>query len=129
MSGAGDHPAGEPVIRVGAMPADTNAYGDIFGGWLVGQMDQGAGLIAARRSRGRAVTVAMDKMQFLSPVKVGDEVSVYGEIVRIGRSSMEIQVQAWRRGRFGEDRCKVTEATFTFVAIDDEGRPRPVGEE
>ena len=122
-------PGGEPVIRVGTMPADANAYGDIFGGWLVGQMDQGAGLIAARRCRGRAVTVAVEGMQFLSPVKVGDEVSVYGEIVRVGRTSLNIHMQAWRRERHGEQTCKVTEATFVFVSIDDEGRPRPIEKE
>jgi acyl-CoA thioesterase YciA len=119
----------DPAIRVTAMPADANAYGDIFGGWLVGMLDQGAGLIASRHSRGRAVTVAIDGMQFLSPVHVGDEVSVYGEIVRIGRTSLRIHMQAWRRDRDGEQTNKVTEATFTFVAIDDDGRPRPVEQE
>ena len=116
----------DPAIRVTAMPKDTNAYGDIFGGWLVSLMDAAAGLIAARRAKGRAVTVAMDGMQFLHPVKVGDEVSVYGEITKIGRTSMTIEVEAWRRLRESEETCKVTAAVFTFVAIDDEGRPRPV---
>ena len=119
-------PRREPVIRVSTMPADANAYGDIFGGWLVGQMDLGAGLIASRHSRGRAVTVAMDKMQFHLPVTVGDEVSVYGEIVRQGRSSMTIAVEAWRRHRHELEAVKVTDAVFTFVAIDDAGRPRPI---
>jgi acyl-CoA thioesterase YciA len=122
-------PRGQLAIRVSAMPADTNAYGDIFGGWLVGLMDQGAGLIAARRSRGRAVTVSIDGMQFHSPVHVGNEVSVYGEIVRIGRTSLGIQMESWRRERHSDSRTKVTEALFTFVAIDDEGRPRPIGKE
>jgi len=108
------------------MPKDTNAYGDIFGGWLVALMDSAAGLIAARRAKGRAVTVAMDGMQFLHPVKVGDEVSVYGEITKIGRTSLTIEVEAWRRLRESEDTCKVTAAVFTFVAIDEKGRPRPV---
>jgi acyl-CoA thioesterase YciA len=116
----------EPVIRVTAMPADANSYGDIFGGWLMGLMDMGAGLIAARHSHGRAVTVAMDGMQFHAPVKVGDEVSVYGELVKVGRTSMAIKVEAWRRHRHGEERIKVTEAVFTFVAIDDAGKPRAV---
>ena len=116
----------DPAIRVTAMPADANAYGDIFGGWLVSLMDSAAGLIAARRSKGRAVTVAIDGMQFLHPVKVGDEVSVYGEITRVGRTSLTIQIEAWRRLRESEESCRVTEATFTFVAIDAEGRPRPV---
>ena len=116
----------EPVIRVAAMPADANAYGDIFGGWLMGLMDSGAGLIAARAAQGRAVTVAMDGMQFHAPVKVGDEVSVYGELVRLGRTSMAINVEAWRRDRHGEERIKVTEALFTFVAIAQAGKPRAV---
>ena len=116
----------DPAIRVTAMPKDTNAYGDIFGGWLVALMDSAAGLIAARRAKGRAVTVAMDGMQFLHPVKVGDEVSVYGEITKVGRTSMTIEVEAWRRLRESEDTCKVTAAVFTFVAIDEKGRPRPV---
>jgi len=119
----------EPIIRVTAMPADANAYGDIFGGWLMSLMDNGAGLIAARYSHGRAVTVAMDGMQFHAPVKVGDEVSVYGQIDRIGRSSMTIAVEAWRRDRHEEQEIKVTEAVFTFVAIDEAGRPRPVQQE
>ena len=118
----------DPAIRVTAMPKDTNAYGDIFGGWLVSLMDAAAGLIAARRAKGRAVTVAMDGMQFLHPVKVGDEVSVYGEITKIGRTSMTIEVEAWRRLRESEETCKVTAAVFTFVAIDQKGHPRPVEE-
>ena len=111
------------------MPADANAYGDIFGGWLMSLMDMGAGLIAARRSHGRAVTVAMDGMQFHLPVKVGDEVSVYGSIQRIGRSSMVIGIEAWRRPRHEEIAKKVTEATFTFVAVDDGGKPRSIEQE
>jgi acyl-CoA thioesterase YciA len=116
----------DPAIRVTAMPADANAYGDIFGGWLMSLMDSGAGLIAARRSKGRAVTVAMDGVVFHEPVSVGDEVSVYGEIVKIGRTSMTIAVEAWRRHRHEEVAVKVTEATFTFVAVDQNNRPRPV---
>lgn len=116
----------DPAIRVVAMPADANAYGDIFGGWLLSLMDNAAGLTAARRSKGRAVTVAMDGMVFHQPVKVGDEVSVYAEIERVGRTSMTIAVEAWRRARHQEESIKVTEAKFTFVAIDDQGRPRAV---
>jgi acyl-CoA thioesterase YciA len=119
-------PAGEPAIRVSAMPADANAYGDIFGGWLVGQMDLAAGLVAARRAKGRAVTVAMDGMQFHAPVSVGDEVSVYAQIVKVGRTSMLIEVEAWRRGRHGEERQRVTQANFTFVAVGDDRKPRAV---
>jgi len=116
----------EPIIRVSAMPADTNAYGDIFGGWLLSLMDMGAGLIAARHSRGRAVTVAMDGMQFHLPVKVGDEVSVYGDLIKVGRTSMSISIEAWRRHREEDEEIKVTEAVFTFVAIDDAGKPRAI---
>jgi acyl-CoA thioesterase YciA len=117
------------VIRVTAMPADANAYGDIFGGWLVGLMDSGAGLIASRKARGRAVTVAMDRMIFHHPVKVGDEVSVFGQLQKVGRSSMTIFIEAWRRHRHEEDAVKVTEAVFTFVAIDDTGKPRAIEQE
>ncbi|MBX3563855.1 MAG: acyl-CoA thioesterase [Sphingomonas sp.] len=123
---ADGRPETQPAIRVSAMPADANAYGDIFGGWLIGQMDLAAGLVASRKSKGRAVTIAMDGMQFHAPVHVGDEVSVYAHIVRVGRSSMLIAVEAWRRDRNGEDVQKVTEASFTFVAIDENRKPRPV---
>ena len=116
----------DPAIRVVAMPADPNPNGDIFGGWLLSLMDNAAGLTAARRSKGRAVTVAMDGMQFHQPVKIGDEVSVYAEIERVGRTSMTITVEAWRRERHLEESIKVTEAKFTFVAVDDQGKPRAV---
>ena len=119
----------DPAIRVTAMPADANAYGDIFGGWLVSLMDMGAGLVAAKHARGRAVTVAIDGMQFLLPVKVGDEVSVYGELEHVGRSSMTIAIEAWRRHRHELDEVKVTEAVFTFVAIDEAGKPRQIQQE
>jgi acyl-CoA thioesterase YciA len=116
----------DPAIRVVAMPADANAYGDIFGGWLLSLMDNGAGLTAARRAKGRAVTVAMDGMVFHAPVKIGDEVSVYTKIERVGRTSITIAVEAYRRHRSEEQATKVTEAKFTFVAIDDAGKPRAV---
>ena len=119
----------DPAIRVTAMPADTNAYGDIFGGWLMSIMDSAAGLTAARRSKGRAVTAAMDGMQFHQPVKVGDEVSVYTEIEREGRTSLTIAVEAWRRERHRETATKDTQAKFTFVAIDESGRPRPIDDQ
>jgi len=119
----------DPAIRVVAMPADANAYGDIFGGWLLSLMDNGAGLTAARRAKGRAVTVAMDGMVFHAPVKIGDEVSVYTEIERVGRTSITIAVEAWRRQRSEDTATKVTEAKFTFVAIDDDGNPRAVDAE
>ncbi len=118
----------DPAIRVVAMPADANAYGDIFGGWLLSLMDNGAGLTAARRAKGRAVTVALDGMVFHAPVKVGDEVSVYTHIETVGRTSITIAVEAFRRHRSEDTATKVTAATFTFVAIDDHGHPRPVDE-
>ena len=119
-------PTTEPVIRIIAMPADTNPHGDIFGGWLMSLMDLGAGTVAMRAAKGRAVTVAMDGMQFLAPVAVGDEVSVYGTLLTTGRTSITIAVEAWRRLRDGDVSEKVTAAKFTFVAIDDNGRPRPI---
>lgn len=119
-------PTTEPTIRVSTMPADANAYGDIFGGWLVGQMDMAAGLVAARRAKGRAVTVAMDGMQFHAPVFVGDEVSVYAKLVKVGRTSMQIDVESWRRGRHGEEYQLVTQAVFTFVAVGQDRKPRAV---
>ena len=119
----------DPAIRVTAMPADTNANGDIFGGWLMSQMDMGAGLVAARLARGRVATVAMDGMQFHFPVSVGDEVSVYCQVTKTGRSSITVATEAWRRHRIEDEAIKVTEAVFTFVAIDDNGRPRPIQQE
>ncbi|KKC25396.1 acyl-CoA thioesterase [Sphingomonas sp. SRS2] len=119
-------PAGEPAIRVVAMPADTNANGDIFGGWLVSMMDLAAGTVASQRSRGRVATIAMDGMTFHRPVKVGDVVSVYATLLAVGRTSMQIEVTAWRQSRNGLENERVTHATLTFVAIDDDGRPRTV---
>jgi acyl-CoA thioesterase YciA len=119
-------PDGQPVIRTIAMPADTNPAGDIFGGWLMSQMDLAAGNLAALASRGRAATIAVDGMRFHRPVKVGDEVSLFATLTRRGRTSMHIHVTAWRRGREHDESEKVTCATFVFVALDGEGRPRPV---
>ncbi|WP_033921134.1 acyl-CoA thioesterase [Sphingomonas sp. 37zxx] len=119
-------PEGSPAIRVTTMPGDANAYGDIFGGWLMSQMDMAAGLVAARYSKGRAVTIAMDGMQFHAPVAVGDEVSVYCELVKVGRTSMTIEVEAWRRDRHQEEQCRVTQARFVFVAIDEARKTRVI---
>jgi len=116
----------EPVIRTIAMPADTNPAGDIFGGWLMAQMDLAAGNLAARTAHGRCVTIAVEAINFVHPVYVGDEVSIYAEMKRIGRTSMKIYVEAWRRSRDSDDSEKVTFATFTFVALDGGGKPRPV---
>ncbi len=119
-------PPTEPTIRVTAMPADANFYGDIFGGWLVGQMDLAASAHASRRSKGRAVLASIEQIDFHRPVKVGDEVSIYTRLDRIGRSSMRIAVEAWTRDRNGEEVAKVTDAMITFVAIDDQGRSRQI---
>ncbi|WP_084277476.1 acyl-CoA thioesterase [Novosphingobium sp. B1] len=119
-------PQGEPAIRITAMPADANPAGDIFGGWLMAQMDMAAGIVAARRAKGRAATIAVEGMTFHHPVHVGDEVSVYATLAKAGRTSMTIDVETWRRARTGEDRQKVTQARFFFVAIDDERKPRPL---
>ncbi|MEM6782015.1 MAG: acyl-CoA thioesterase [Pseudomonadota bacterium] len=119
-------PDSSPVIRTVAMPADTNPAGDIFGGWLMAQMDMAAGNFAARLARGRSATVAVEGMKFLSPVHVGDEVSRFADLVTIGRTSMRIHVEAWRRSRDGNESKKVTDAEFTFVALDLAGHPRPV---
>ncbi|HWJ69413.1 MAG TPA: acyl-CoA thioesterase [Sphingobium sp.] len=119
-------PTAAPTIRVSTMPADANSYGDIFGGWLMGQMDMAAGLVAARHSAGRAVTIAVEGMKFLRPVFVGDEVSVFATLVGIGTTSMTIDVETWRRDRHGTACDKVTQARFVFVAIDEARRPRKV---
>lgn len=117
-------PAEAPVIRVIAMPHDTNPAGDIFGGWLMSWMDLAAGTVAARRCHGRAATVACDGLTFLNPVVVGDEVSFYADLVSEGRTSMRIHVEAWRRARESEETRKVTEAIITYVAIGADRRPR-----
>ena len=119
-------PRGELAIRTVAMPADANASGDIFGGWLLAQMDLAGGASAARRARGRVATVAINGMEFHRPVLVGDVVSAYAELVRVGRSSMTYRVEAWAERRAGSGQTKVTEGVFTFVAIDADRRPRPV---
>ncbi|MCC5979492.1 MAG: acyl-CoA thioesterase [Salinarimonas sp.] len=123
---AGEEPRGELTVRTIAMPADTNANGDIFGGWVLSQMDQAGGIAGVERARGRVVTIAVEAMTFIRPVRVGDVLCVYTEIESVGRTSMKVHIEAWAR-RFQSDmREKVTDATFTFVAIDDDGRPRPI---
>ncbi|KQT56905.1 MULTISPECIES: acyl-CoA thioesterase [unclassified Aureimonas] len=119
-------PSPIPTLRTIAMPADTNPAGDIFGGWLLAQMDLAAGTAAARRARGRCTTIAIEAMRFMRPVYVGDEVSLYAEILHVGRTSMRINVQAWRRSRAGEEVEQVTEGDFAFVAIDTDRKPRPI---
>jgi acyl-CoA thioesterase YciA len=119
-------PPGMPLGRVIAMPADANPHGDIFGGWLLSQMDLAGGSLAAQRARGCCATVAVDAMVFHEPVFVGDEVSCYGELVRTGRTSMTVRVEAWRRHLPSDEVRKVTEAVFTYVAIGENRRPRPL---
>jgi acyl-CoA thioesterase YciA len=121
-------PRGELTIRTLAMPADTNQNGDIFGGWVLGQMDIGGGIFASTVAQGRAVTVAVDGMSFRKPVYVGDVMCVYADLVRIGRTSIAVNVEAWVIRRHEDRRTLVTEGTFTYVAIDDAGHPRLVAE-
>ena len=119
-------PQGDLTVRLIAMPGDTNANGDIFGGWVLSQMDQAGGIAAAETAQGRVVTVAINAMTFIRPVKVGDVLCVYTLVDKIGRSSIKIHVEAWARRFRTHRREKVTDATFTFVAIDEAGRPRRV---
>jgi len=119
-------PLGEPALRTIAMPADANPNGDIFGGWLVSQMDLAGGATAYHRARGRVATVAIDAITFHEPVYVGDLVSCYAHIDRVGRTSMRIKVETVVRRHEGDRVVKVTEGTFTYVAIDPRGRPRPM---
>ena len=119
-------PRGELTVRTIAMPADTNANGDIFGGWVMSRMDQAGGIAGVERARGRVVTIAVEAMTFIRPVRVGDVLCVYTEVEKVGRTSMRIHIEAWAQ-RFREQlREKVTDGTFTFVAIDDLGKPRAI---
>ncbi len=121
-----DTPRGTLTIRTLAMPADANPSGDIFGGWVLSQMDIAAGICAVERARCRAVTVALDGMSFLEPVKVGDVLCVYTDLIGVGNTSLDIHVEAWtQRSRSGNE-TKVTEAKFKFVALDENGRPTSV---
>ena len=119
-------PAREPALRTIAMPADANANGDIFGGWVLSQMDLAGGSLAVQRARGRVATVAVTSMTFHLPVFIGDEVSCYGTISRIGRSSITIHIESWARRHRSGERVKVTEGTFTYVALGDDRKPRKV---
>lgn len=119
-------PQGELAIQTLAMPSDTNPNGDIFGGWVVSQMDLAAGILAKKYSRGRAVTVAIDAMSFLLPVHVGDIVSCYVDLVHEGKTSMSIRVEVWTDVVETGIQSQVTEGMFTFVAIDEHGKPRHV---
>jgi acyl-CoA thioesterase YciA len=119
-------PRGELTVRLIAMPADTNANGDIFGGWVLSQMDQAGGIAGVERAKGRVVTIAVEAMSFIRPVRVGDVLCVYTEVESVGRTSMRMHIEAWAQ-RFGAHISeKVTDGVFTFVAVDEVGRPRPI---
>ncbi len=125
MSTPSDEPEGELTTRTLAMPADANPSGDIFGGWVLSQMDIAGGIAAGQRAKGRVATVAVDAMSFIRPVNVGDILCVYARIERTGKTSISVNLEAWAmRGRLSE-RVKVTEGTFTFVSIDHDGKPTP----
>ena len=121
-----DTPKGTLTIRTLAMPADSNPSGDIFGGWVLSQMDIAAGICAIERARYRTVTVAIDSMSFIEPVKIGDVLCVYTELIGVGNTSLEVHVEAWTQHARSGNEKKVTDAKFKFVALDEYGRPTPV---
>jgi acyl-CoA thioesterase YciA len=116
----------DPAVRTLAMPADTNPSGDIFGGWVLSQMDIAAGTAAYIRAQGRVATVAIDAMTFHKPVFVGDIVTCYADVTKVGRTSITVQVEAWARRARPHEEVRVTEGRVTLVAIDEDGRPRAV---
>ena len=122
----GDGPTGDLCIRTLAMPADTNQNGDIFGGWLLSQMDVGGGIFASKVAKSRTVTVAIEAMNFRKPVYVGDLVSIYGTLVRVGRTSITVHLEAWVTRRRETQAILVTDGNFTYVSIDDQGKPKPI---
>ncbi len=125
--GSRPQPQGELALQTLAMPKDTNANGDIFGGWLVSQMDLAAGIISKQVCKGRSATVAIEKVTFLKPVTMGATVSCYCKVVKKGRTSVHLAVEVWTWHQLtSHDGVKVAEGTFVFVAIDDSGRPRPI---
>lgn len=119
-------PKGELTIQTLAMPLNTNANGDIFGGWIVSQMDLAAGVLAKKLAQGRVVTVAINSMTFLKPVHVGDVISCHVNLMKLGNTSMTIAVEVWALPATQEERYQVTEGVFVFVAIDEDGKPRQV---
>lgn len=121
-----EEPQGELTTRTLAMPADSNPSGDIFGGWVLSQMDIAGGICSRERAGGRTVTVALDRMSFIQPVKIGDVLCVYTQVVRVGNTSLDVHVEAWAQRDRSATRLKVTEATFKFVALGEDGRPRPI---
>ncbi len=128
----GRHSKGNLLLRTLAMPSDTNAAGDIFGGWIMSQMDMGGAILAKELAHGRVVTVAVDSMTFIRPIAVGDVVCCYGECVNVGRSSIQIKIEVWAKKVASEpigERYCVTEAVFTFVAVDPQGKSRAIPRE
>jgi acyl-CoA thioesterase YciA len=119
-------PRAEPALRAVAMPADANPHGDIFGGWLLSQMDIAGTVTATRRAKGRTVTVAITAMTFHRPVFIGDEVTCYAEIIKVGRTSITVKVESWVRRGIGDEQIEVTEGIFTYVAVGDDRKPCPV---
>lgn len=115
----------DPIVRTVPHPSDMNGNGDIFGGWVLSQMDVAGGALAARVAKGRVATVAITAMTFVEPIKVGDMVSIYGEVTRVGRTSITIDLETVVQRRLEDIDRRVTHGTFVFVAIDDDGRPRP----
>lgn len=124
-----NQPEGQLLLRTLAMPADTNANGDIFGGWIMSQMDIAGGIMAKEIAQGRTVTIAVDAIKFIAPVKVGDVVCCYGHLVKVGNTSMKIALEVWVKPILRDDEdghFLVTEASFTYVAVDKEGKKRVI---
>ncbi len=119
-------PNGDLTLRTLAMPADANAAGDIFGGWVMAQMDLSCGIRAAERARGRVVTAAVKEMAFEMPVKIGDTLCIYTDVVKVGRTSMTLKVEVWAQRYLSDRMDKVTDALFVMVALDEAGHPKPV---
>jgi acyl-CoA thioesterase YciA len=126
MADMGQKPLGELTIRTLAMPSDANAANDIFGGWVMAQMDLACGIRAAERARGRVVTAAVKEMSFAKPMKIGDTLCIYTHVERVGRTSMTLKVEAWAQRYLSELMEKVTDADFIMVALDNDGKPTPV---
>jgi acyl-CoA thioesterase YciA len=126
MTPTTDEPLGALTIRTLAMPADTNPAGDIFGGWVMSQMDIAGAIAAVERARGRVVTVAVEAMTFIAPVKVGDILCVYTTIEKVGNTSITVGIEAWARRNRLSDRVKVTDGRFVYVSLGEDGRKRPI---
>jgi acyl-CoA thioesterase YciA len=119
-------PKGELSVRTLCMPADANPNGDIFGGWVLSQMDIAGAIMAGKRARGRTVTINVKEMTFHRPVSVGDVLCCYAEVIKVGNTSLQIRIEAWALKNFSPERVMVTEGLFTYVAVDEHRRPRPV---